>query len=203
MAVIPCTVSVDRLCGLSRSGGRATTLDRKALDRFLADVERRAYRMALVATGDADEAMDLVQDAMFGLVQRYASRDQAEWGPLFHTILQSRIRDWYRRAKVRHRWRQWFGQAQDEEQSDPLEAIADPAQPSSEDQLIVKRAGAALEQALQTLPLRQQQAFLLRAWEELSVSDTAKAMGCSEGSVKTHYFRAVRTLRTLLGDHWL
>jgi RNA polymerase sigma-70 factor (ECF subfamily) len=184
--------------------GRITTLDRpQALDRFLAGIERRAFRMAQIATGDADEAMDLVQDAMLKLVQRYSSREEAEWGPLFHTILQSRIRDWYRRTKVRNRWRQWLGTRQDEDdQSDPLESVADTSQLPSDEQLALKRAGAAIEQALRTLPIRQQQAFLLRAWEELNVSETAKAMGCSEGSVKTHYFRAVRTLRTLLGDHW-
>lgn len=174
-----------------------------ALDRFLAGIERRAFRIAQIATGDVDEAMDLVQDAMLKLVQRYGSRDQAEWGPLFHTILQSRIRDWYRRTRVRNRWRRWLGTGlDDDEPSDPLESVTDAGQLSNDEQLALKRAGVALEQALRTLPLRQQQAFLLRAWEELSVSDTARAMGCSEGSVKTHYFRAIRTLRTLLGDHW-
>src|SRR5215471_4937094 len=185
-------------------GGRINILDRsQALDRFLAGVERRAFRMAQVATGDADEAMDLVQDAMLKLVQRYGGRDESEWGPLFHTILQSRIRDWYRRAKVRNRWRAWFSRHEDDtEQDDPLESVPDTSSPLSDEQLAQKRAMAALDEALRTLPLRQQQAFILRAWEELDVAQTAKAMGCSEGTVKTHYFRAVRALRQLLGVHW-
>lgn len=186
------------------AGGRPTTLERtQALDQFLAAVERRAFRIAQIATGNVDEAMDIVQEAMLKLVQRYGSRPESEWGPLFHTILQSRIRDWYRRTKVRNRWRQWLGRADDDgKQDDPLESIADTNTPSAEDDLRTKRASAALEKALRTLPLRQQQAFLLRAWEELDVAQTAAAMGCSEGSVKTHYFRAIHTLRKLLGSHW-
>ena len=187
-----------------RMCGRTTTLHHtQALDRFLAGIERRAFRIAQIATGDTDEAMDLVQDAMLKLVERYSTRDDAEWGPLFHTILQHRIRDWYRRTKVRNRWRQWLSKGEEADaQYDPLESVADTSQPSSEEQLALKRAAGALDQALRTLPFRQQQAFLLRAWEELDVAQTATAMGCSQGSVKTHYFRAIHTLRKLLGDHW-
>jgi RNA polymerase sigma-70 factor, ECF subfamily len=188
--------------GIVDFGRRTVALDQtRALDRFLASVERRAFRIAHIATGDVDEAMDLVQDSMLKLVKRYGTREEAEWGPLFHTILQSRIRDWYRRTKVRTRWRQWFGQGQDEDDEDPIQAVADQNQMPCDEQLALKQAMAALEQALRALPLRQQQAFLLRAWVELDVCQTARAMGCSEGSVKTHYFRALQTLRTLLGEH--
>lgn len=204
MSAIPLTLITGPIADRPIVGGRATTLDdTRALDRFLAGIERRAFRMAQIATGDADEALDLVQDAMLKLVQRYGTRDEAEWGPLFHTILQSRIRDWYRRTKVRNRWRQWLGRHQDEDEADdPLDNVADTSQQTSEEQLVLKRAAAALDRALRTLPFRQQQAFLLRAWEELNVAETAQAMGCSEGSVKTHYFRAVQALRKMLGDHW-
>lgn len=190
--------------GLCYPGGRVSTLEeRRALDRFLAGVERRAFRMAQIATGHDDEALDLVQEAMLKLVERYGMRAEAEWGPLFHRILQSKIRDWYRRRKVRSRWRLWLGRDEDGgEADDPLEALPDTVTPSADHQLQTKEAAAALDAALRTLPLRQQQAFLLRAWEELDVAQTAAAMGCSEGSVKTHYFRAVHTLRTLLGNHW-
>ncbi|MGQ0811289.1 MAG: RNA polymerase sigma factor [Nitrospiraceae bacterium] len=174
----------------------------QALDRFLAGVERRAFRIAQIATGNADDALDLVQDAMLKLVQRYGSRDESEWGPLFHRILQSRIRDWYRRTRVRNRWRRWLGRSGDEEdQQDPMETIPDRNTPGLEEQLKQKQAYTAIETALHALPLRQQQAFVLRAWEELDVAATASAMGCSEGSVKTHYSRAVHALRQRLGEH--
>lgn len=190
----------ERLCITRR---QSTLEDRRALDRFLASVERRAFRMAQIATGRDEEAHDLVQESMLKLVEQYGKRNETEWGPLFHRILQSKIRDWYRRTKVRNRWRRWFSGNEDgEDTDDPLESIADPAAPSVERQLQTKQAAAALDEALRTLPLRQQQAFLLRAWEELDVAQTAAAMGCSEGSVKTHYFRAVQTLRKLLGSHW-
>ncbi len=203
MSAIPVTLAAGRTTYGPILSGRTTTLDQaQALDRFLAGIERRAFRIAHIATGDPDEAMDLVQDAMLKLVQRYGTRDEAEWGPLFQTILQSRIRDWYRRTKVRQRWRRWFGQSGEDDEEDALAMVPDTAQVASDEQLATKRATAALERALRTLPLRQQQAFLLRAWEELDVAAAAKAMGCSEGSVKTHYFRAVHTLRKLLGEHW-
>ena len=172
-----------------------------ALDRFLAGVERRALRMAEIATGNRDEALDIVQDAMLGLAHKYGARSEAEWGPLFHRILQSRIHDWYRRGKVRNRLFAWFSN-DDEYDDDPLDRLPDPHAARPEDRLGLDRAGAALQHALQSLPVRQQQVFLLRAWEGLDVADTAAAMGCSQGSVKTHYSRAVHRLREVLGDHW-
>jgi len=185
-------------------GERVGSLDRtQALDRFLAGIERRAFRMAHLATGNEDEALDLVQDAMLKLAQKYAQRPDEEWGPLFHCILQSRIRDWYRRERVRNRLRDFFRGAQDgEEAEDPLEQIPDATAPSPDGELQRKRACAELEVALRDLPHRQQQAFLLRIWEELDVAQTAQAMGCSQGSVKTHLFRALQVLRQRLGAHW-
>ena len=152
--------------------------------------------MAQLATGNRDEAFDIVQDAMFALARRYGDRAPDEWGPLFQRILQSRIRDGWRRARVRNRWRVWFNT--DDENDDPLAALPDPHARRPEDLLGNERAGAALR----ALPLRQQQAFLLRSWEGLDVAATAAAMGCSQGSVKTHYSRAVHHLRELLEDHW-
>lgn len=172
-----------------------------ALDRFLAGVERRAFVTARIATGNADDAHDIVQDAMLTLVRSYANRGEQEWGPLFHTILQSRITDWHRRSKVRNRLRVWFGKRDEDDEDDPLQNIADGRSPDPPAQLKDKQAMTALETAIHALPARQQQAFLLRVWEGLDVAQTARAMKCSEGSVKTHYSRAVHALREQLEDH--
>lgn len=161
-------------------------------------MEKKAFHLARIATGNEDDALEIVQDAMLRLVQRYAGREAQEWGPLFHRILQSRIRDWYRRSVVRNRLRVWFGGAHSDDE--PLENQPDPYSPGPLQQLEDQRFGSNLERALNALPNRQQQAFLLRAWEGMSVEETAAAMGCSAGSVKTHYSRAVHALRKQLED---
>jgi len=174
----------------------------ESLDRFLAGVERRAFQMARIATRDVEEALDLVQDAMFKLVQRYRGRKESEWGPLFYRILQHRIYDWQRRKWVRDRWRTWFTGKQEEEADEtPIEAFPDFSIQDAGERLDEKRALSNLELALHELPLRQRQAFLLRAWEGYSVAETALSMGCSGGSVKTHYSRAIRALRHRLEEH--
>ena len=164
-------------------------------------MERRAFLKARFATGNADDAHDIVQDTMLQLVRSYASRGEPEWGPLFHTILQSRISDWRRRSKVRNRLRVWFGGRDGDDESDPLQNIADDRSQDPPAQLMDKQAMQVLEVAIQKLPPRQQQAFLLRVWDGLDVAHTARAMKCSEGSVKTHYSRAVHALREQLEDH--
>lgn len=158
--------------------------------------------MARFATGNADDAHDIVQDAMLQLVRSYAQRGEQEWGALFHTILQSRISDWRRRAKVRNRFRVWFGGQDDDDGGDPLQNIADSRSPDPPGRLGDKQAMTVLETAIRQLPRRQQQAFMLRVWEGLDVAQTARAMGCSAGSVKTHYSRAVHALREQLEGHY-
>jgi RNA polymerase sigma-70 factor (ECF subfamily) len=180
---------------------RSLTLESKqALDRFLAGVERRALLMARMATRNVDEAMDIVQDSMLQLVRHYGGRDEGEWAPLFHRILQRRIVDWHRRARTRNRWRHWFSR-DEENDSDPLDNQPDPAAVDPVQAMRTDRAAAALNGAIAALPLRQQQAFLLRAWEGMDTEQTARTMGCSPGSVKTHYSRAVHALRERLKDH--
>jgi len=175
---------------------------RAALDRFLRGVERRALRMAELTTGQRDEALDLVQDAMLAFVRNYADKPAAEWPPLFHRVLDSRMTDWHRRQQVRGRWiSAWFTRRDDDEAGDPLADAPDLREPGPLARLLDADAGAALQAALVQLPLRQRQAFLLRVWEGLDVAQTASAMRCGEGSVKTHLWRALNALRRALEEH--
>jgi RNA polymerase sigma-70 factor (ECF subfamily) len=183
----------------SRKGVKALQRETE-LNRFLADVEKRALRIAEISIRDRDEALDLVQDAMIRLARRYADRPAEEWTPLFYRILQNRIRDWQRRQIVRNRVMVWFGRSSEENDFDPVAAAPDPAGRSPEEALESQEAMATLERALGELPARQREVFTLRTFEGLDVA--ALAMGCSEGSVKTHYSRAVHRLRETLGEHW-
>jgi RNA polymerase sigma-70 factor (ECF subfamily) len=173
----------------------------RALEQFLASVEKRAFKIAQLGLRNDDDALDAVQDAMMKLVQSYGSRSSEEWRPLFYRILANRIRDLQRRRTVRGRIMAWLP-ARDGDDDDEFDPIAQAPSPEANParRLELDEAIGALEAALQALPPRQQQAFLLRNFEGLDVSETATAMGCSEGSVKTHYFRALETLRARLGE---
>jgi RNA polymerase sigma-70 factor (ECF subfamily) len=173
----------------------------RALNQFLASVELKAFKIAQAALRHQDDALDAVQDAMLQLARAYADRPHEEWKPLFYRILENRIRDMQRRRTVRGRviaWLPFRGEDEDEE-PDPI-AQAPSTEPQPLKRLELDEAMGALEKALGELPRRQQQAFMLRTLEGLDVAETATAMGCSQGSVKTHYFRAVQTLRAQLGD---
>ena len=176
----------------------------RALNQFLAGVELKAFKIAQAALRHEDDALDAVQDAMLQLARAYAHRPAEEWKPLFYRILENRIRDMQRRRTVRGRVIAWlpFRGEDDEEEPDPI-AQAQSQEPQPVRRLELDEAVGALEKALGALPRRQQQAFLLRTLEGLDVAETAVAMGCSEGSVKTHYFRAVQALRAKLGDLYL
>jgi RNA polymerase sigma-70 factor (ECF subfamily) len=176
----------------------------RELDKFLAEIERRAFRMAQIALRDPDDALDVVQDAMLKLARNYGARPSAEWRPLFFRILQNGVRDLQRRRTVRKRFMTWLPGAKedpDNEAQDPLDNVADMA-PSAPERLMQDQAMQKLEASLRELPARQREAFMLRNFEGFDVAETARAMGCSEGSVKTHYSRAVHTLREQLGEVW-
>jgi RNA polymerase sigma-70 factor (ECF subfamily) len=184
--------------------GGAVLDQTRELEKFLAEIERRAFRMAQVALRDPDDALDVVQDAMLKLARNYASRPSAEWRPLFYRILENGIRDLQRRRTVRKKFMVWLPGAKedpDNEIPDPLDNVADGG-PDAPQLLMQDQAMQKLEVSLRELPARQREAFMLRTFEGLDVAETARAMGCSEGSVKTHYSRAVHALRERLGEVW-
>lgn len=168
------------------------------INLFLLDVEKKAYRMALLSVGGHADAIDLVQDSMFKLAVKYENKPAQEWKPLFYKILQNRIRDWQRQQKLKNLmffWKPAEAEGQDEEwpaaESSERERPEQALSTSQQQDLVLKE--------LAMLSEKQRQCFLLRSWEGLSVIETASIMGCSQGSVKTHYFRAVNKLRTALG----
>ena len=174
---------------------------------FLAEVERRAFKQAVFAVRDQHAALDIVQDAMLKLTDKYAGRPAAELPLLFQRILQNTIRDFYRRQKVRSLWTTLFSSLQpqdDNEDYDPLESMETEGPggkgDSPADRLERSQIAGVIGQGLERLPPRQREAFLLRYWEELDVAETAHAMGCSEGSVKTHCSRATHALAAFLKD---
>ena len=181
---------------------QSTQAHSRELDRFLAEVEIKAFRIAQIGLRNEQDALDAVQDAMLKLVRNYAQRPAQEWRLLFYRILENGIRDLQRHRTVRSRvmaWLPWNAETEDFE--DPVKLAPDPA-PGPVAQLQGQQAMALLDAALGELPARQRQAFLLRSFEGLDVERAAQVMGCSEGSVKTHHFRAVQTLRARLGDSW-
>lgn len=175
------------------------------LSDFLAQAERRAFKQAAYAVRDEHVALDVVQDAMLKLAQSYASRPAEEFPMLFQRILQNVIRDHFRRQKVRNLWTTLlssFSSQDDDDEHDPLETLlpeGDRGRDDPRSEVERKQTLAIIENALQRLPQRQREAFLLRYWEDMDVAETAAIMGCSEGSVKTHCSRAVHALAAVLG----
>jgi RNA polymerase sigma-70 factor (ECF subfamily) len=198
-----CTTGIAVSCTGDINAGVGTLPREQELNRFFTEVEKRALRIAEIAVRDRDEALDLVQNAMIKLARNYAGRGEDEWTPLFYRILQNGVRDWHRRQAVRNRVMVWFGRTRDpDNEYDLIAAAPDPMGRTPDEELENREAMVSLEAAIRQLPPRQQEAFMLRTFEGLDVAGTASAMGCSQGSVKTHYSRAVHTLRDLLGEHW-
>lgn len=171
------------------------------LDGFLKQVEVSAFRIAMVSVRDRDEALDIVQDAMLRLATNYSRRPADEWRPLFFRILKNRIRDWGRRRSVSQRVIRFFS-GQDGDEIDPIVSAPGPEGDNPQEQAQGDEAMVALEAALLELSSRQREVFMLRTFENLDVAGTARAMGVTDGSVKTHYSRAIARLRELLGEHW-
>jgi RNA polymerase sigma-70 factor (ECF subfamily) len=161
---------------------------------------------AVFAVRDEEAALDIVQDAMLRLAEKYGHRPAAELPLLFHRIVQNAIRDWFRRQKVRSLWTTLLssltpGRGEDDDH-DPLETLqaADGSNVVESPASLLERSQVLeiIEQEISRLPPRQREAFIMRYWEELDVAETAKVMGCSEGSVKTHCSRAAHTLAAAL-----
>lgn len=173
----------------------------KELADFLASVERRALKQTVFAVRDEDAALDIVQDAMIKLAEHYGDKPAAELSFLFQRILRTTVLDHFRRKKVRDARISLFSSFQSDDDADPMERIdaqATSASPSSEDTVSREQIVGMIEREIQNLPTRQREAFLMRYWEDMDVAETAAAMGCSEGSVKTHCSRAVRALSDAL-----
>lgn len=176
----------------------------KEMADFLAEVERRAYKQAMFAIRDEHQALDVVQDAMFKISEKYSDRPASEFPMLFQRILQNTIRDFYRRQKVRSTWTTPISSliGDGDGDHDPLETLdvenESPYAAPPPKQLERAQTLEIIEKCLGDLPPRQREAFILRYWEEMDVAEAAKAMGCSEGSVKTHCSRATHTLAAAL-----
>jgi RNA polymerase sigma-70 factor (ECF subfamily) len=194
---------------IASTGSAVELATEQEISQVLAQAERRAYKQALFAVRDEQVALDVVQDAMLKLAERYAHKPVEELPLLFQRILQNTIRDHFRRQKVRSLWSTLLSSLSpaDDEDSDPLEHIASDTGPgrSSNPADEAERAETArhIERALARLPARQREAFLLRYWEELDVAETAAVMGCSEGSVKTHCSRATHAIAAFLREKGL
>lgn len=179
---------------------------RAELSEFLASAERRAFKHAVFAVRDEDAALDIVQDAMLKLAEKYADKPPAELPLLFQRILRNLVTDHFRRQKVRNLWTTLLSsllpESDDDSDRDPLETLdahstGDPAE-SAADLAQRSQTMAIIEAEIRKLPARQREAFLMRYWEDMDVAETAAAMGCSEGSVKTHCSRASHALAIAL-----
>lgn len=186
------------------TGNMKSMGDTKTMDQFLETIERRAFHMAQMATGSRDDALDIVQDTMYKLVEKYSEKHLAEWRPLFYRILNSKITDYYRRNAVRNRLislASW-GMKADTTGADLIDRAVG-QNSDTPDQLFVREQQIKeLSAAVKQLPRRQREAFMLRCWDGMSTAITAETMGCTEGSVKTHYSRALHRLRDSLEAYW-
>ena len=187
---------------INRRKAQASTNE---LEQFFMTIEKRAYQMALFAVRNHHDALDIVQESMIKLVERYFDKPAHEYKPLFYRILQNKINDWHRHQKLRNLLFFWQNQNDindTDEQDDWLESVSavNNQQTSPVNELQAKQLQAKFTKALNSLSKQQQQCYLLRHWEGFSVAETATIMDCSEGSIKTHYSRAAAKLHELLAE---
>jgi RNA polymerase sigma-70 factor (ECF subfamily) len=197
------SIPFDTICGQQERG--PSLASRSELSAFLEGVEKRAFKQAVFAVRDEEAALDIVQDAMLRLAEKYGHLPASELPALFHRIVQNAIRDWFRRQKVRSLWTTLLSSVapgRDDDEQDPLETLQPAGQSNVQDapaeRLEQVQVLEIIEQEISRLPARQREAFMLRYWEELDVAETARAMNCSEGSVKTHCSRAAHALQEAL-----
>jgi RNA polymerase sigma-70 factor (ECF subfamily) len=178
----------------------------KELSDFLENVERRAFKQAVYAVRRDEVALDIVQDAMIKLAEKYGDKPAAELPMLFQRILQNTVHDYFRREKVRSTWISLFSSltrsTEESEDFDILETYeaedGNQSVESAEARVGRDQILTVIDEEIQKLPARQREAFLMRYWQDMDVAETASAMGCSEGSVKTHCSRATHTLAQAL-----
>lgn len=170
------------------------------MSAFLVDIEKKAYRMVLMSVGQHADAIDILQDSMIKLVQKYTDKPSAQWRPLFYRIVNNKIIDWHRQQKLKNLLFFWKSDDDDEKNLDNELVDETKSLKLPEEELIKQQQQADMLKELEALSEKQRQCFLLRSWEGLSVAETANVMGCSQGSVKTHYFRAVTKLREVIGE---
>ena len=199
------------LRAVPQAESRGKEMQPSNMDDFLASVERRAYQIARYALRDPQAAMDVVQDAMLKLVEKYPNKPVAEWPALFFTILNNRITDLRRWRRLRESggrlislFRERGDGSGDEDLLEAgLGADTQPAAQQPEAATLGMQFRDRIDAALARLSDRQRQVFLLREWQGFSVRETATILGCSEGSVKQHHFRALRALREQLAEVWV
>jgi RNA polymerase sigma-70 factor (ECF subfamily) len=192
-------------CANNTAPAEGLLASRSELSAFLEGVEKRAFKQAVFAVREQEAALDIVQDAMLRLAEKYGDRPPGELPLLFHRIMQNAIRDWFRRQKVRSLWTTLLSSlspGREDEDQDPLETLeaadGSNAQEGPAEQLEQAQVLEIIDQEISRLPERQREAFVMRYWEELDVAETARRMRCSEGSVKTHCSRAAHTLAAAL-----
>ena len=172
------------------------------INGFLASVERRAFIAARMSTHDDEDAFDIVQDAMIKMAQKHADLEKHEWAPYFFRIVYNKINDWHRRQSVRNRWRTFFN-TDNGDALNPENTVRQATYREPEEQINDEEQSASLLNTIENLSERQRQALMLRLWEGFSVAETASIMGCSEGSVKTHFSRAISKLKIELTTTYL